>query len=159
MRGPIHDETISVDQFLAHPPQQVWRALTTPDQLARWWLEVTENERLDHSFGDWTLTWRLVPERTGTRLFLDHSGFDPARPDHAFAYDHMGPDGETRSFPGSQGSSTRTRRPATRSPKHARTRRLAVLVLPSEQSTRMADWTAQHHHPDAQPHPYLHRTT
>ncbi|MEV6900573.1 SRPBCC domain-containing protein [Amycolatopsis sp. NPDC051372] len=25
----------------------------------------------------WTVTWRLVPEGTGTRLFLSHEGFDP----------------------------------------------------------------------------------
>jgi uncharacterized protein YndB with AHSA1/START domain len=110
--------TISVDLFLPHPPDRVWRALTTPDELARWWvpgdisttvgdrfllempgwgniacevLEVAEHERLVYSFGDWILTWRLSPEGTGTRLFLDHSGFDPDRPDHAFAYDAMGP--------------------------------------------------------------------
>jgi uncharacterized protein YndB with AHSA1/START domain len=26
---------------------------------------------------DTTVTWRLVPEGAGTRLFLEHSGFDP----------------------------------------------------------------------------------
>jgi len=25
----------------------------------------------------WTVTWRLVPEAAGTRLFLSHEGFDP----------------------------------------------------------------------------------
>lgn len=29
---------------------------------------------------DTTITWRLVPEGTGTRLFLEHAGFDPASP-------------------------------------------------------------------------------
>ncbi|MBM0229124.1 SRPBCC domain-containing protein [Micromonospora sp. ATA51] len=28
--------TIAVDQFLAHPPAKVWRALTDSDLLARW---------------------------------------------------------------------------------------------------------------------------
>jgi uncharacterized protein YndB with AHSA1/START domain len=28
--------TVRVDQFLAHPPATVWRALTSPDLLARW---------------------------------------------------------------------------------------------------------------------------
>lgn len=28
--------TIHVDQFLAHPPRKVWRALTEPELLARW---------------------------------------------------------------------------------------------------------------------------
>lgn len=27
---------VHVDQFLAHPPRAVWRALTEPDLLARW---------------------------------------------------------------------------------------------------------------------------
>lgn len=111
-------DTISVDQFLPHPPARVWRALTTPDELARWWAagdiapvvghtflldmggwgqvscevrEAVAPERLVFTFGDWTLTWRLVPEGTGTRLLLDHSGFDPDRPEDRFALDRMGP--------------------------------------------------------------------
>lgn len=30
--------TISVDQFIAAPPAKVWRALTEPERLARWWV-------------------------------------------------------------------------------------------------------------------------
>lgn len=111
-------ETIVVDQFIARPPSRVWAALTTPDELARWWahgdiaptvghrflmdmgswgnvpcevLEAVDGERLVYSFGDWTLTWRLVAEGTGTRLFLEHSGFDLSNPEHRFAFDNMGP--------------------------------------------------------------------
>ncbi|MDF5754518.1 SRPBCC domain-containing protein [Spongiactinospora sp. TRM90649] len=29
---------------------------------------------------DWTITWTLFPEGTGTRLFLEHAGFDPDNP-------------------------------------------------------------------------------
>lgn len=110
--------TISVDQFFSHAPARVWRALTTPAELERWWvpgdisaevghtfllempgwgniactvLEAAEPKHLTYTFGDWTLSWRLVAEGTGTRLFLEHSGFNPDRPDHAFAFDHMGP--------------------------------------------------------------------
>lgn len=42
-----------------------------------------EQERLlkiswgDSNDTDWTVTWRLEPEGRGTRLFLDHEGFDP----------------------------------------------------------------------------------
>jgi uncharacterized protein YndB with AHSA1/START domain len=97
--------TLSLDQFVAAPAEQVWRTLTEPDLLARWWvagdiaavvghrfqlhmpqpwgavgcevLEVVPPERLVYRFTqDWTLTWRLIPEGTGTRLFLDQSGFD-----------------------------------------------------------------------------------
>jgi uncharacterized protein YndB with AHSA1/START domain len=106
---------IRLDQFIAHPPAKVWRALTEPDLLARWLMpndfkpevghrftfttepkksvgfdgivhcEVLEiePERLlriswsDRKQSDWTVTWRLEPEGRGTRLFLDHEGFDP----------------------------------------------------------------------------------
>jgi uncharacterized protein YndB with AHSA1/START domain len=111
-------ETITVDQFIRRPPARVWRALTTPEALAAWWvpgdvapvvghryvlampgwgnvacevLEVVEPERFVHTFADWTLTWTLVAEGDGTRLLLEHAGFDLARPDHRFAFDHMGP--------------------------------------------------------------------
>jgi uncharacterized protein YndB with AHSA1/START domain len=34
-----------------------------------------------NAFGaDWTITWTLHPEGTGTRLFLQHEGFDPDNP-------------------------------------------------------------------------------
>ena len=111
-------DTITVDQFIPRPPPRVWQALTTPEQLAGWWvpgdiapvvghrfllempgwgnvpcevLEAVEPERLVYSFADWTLTWRLVAEGAGTRLFLDHAGFDLDKPDHRFAFDNRGP--------------------------------------------------------------------
>jgi uncharacterized protein YndB with AHSA1/START domain len=110
--------SITVDQFLAHEPSRVWQALTDPALVARWWadgdiaptvgheflldmggwgkmpckvLEVEPDEKLVYTFGEWTLTWRLVPEGAGTRLFLEHDGFDPDRPDHNFAFENMGP--------------------------------------------------------------------
>jgi uncharacterized protein YndB with AHSA1/START domain len=109
---------IQVDEFLSHPPDRVWRALTDPARLARWLMPndfapvvghrftfrtepvpgtgfdgVVQCEVLDvqperllriswaSSNGlDTTVTWRLEPEGAGTRLFLDHEGFDPDRP-------------------------------------------------------------------------------
>lgn len=77
-------ETITVDKFIPRPPELVWLALTTPEQLAKWWvpgdiapvvghrfllempgwgnvpceiLEVVDRERLVYTFADWTLTW------------------------------------------------------------------------------------------------------
>jgi uncharacterized protein YndB with AHSA1/START domain len=121
MTGSVH-----VDQFIARTPERVWEALTTPDQLAAWWapgdiaptvgheflmdmagwgnvpckvLEATPPERLTFTFGDWTLVWRLVPEGSGTRLFLEQSGFDPGRPDHRFAFENMGPGWRDRVLP------------------------------------------------------------
>jgi uncharacterized protein YndB with AHSA1/START domain len=111
--------TIEVDQFLAHPPERVWRALVEPELQARWmsmgpdfraevghrfaipmgeWgttqaevLEVVVAERLVISWVndplDTTVTWRLVAEGTGTRLFLTHAGFTA---DQAMAVEGMG---------------------------------------------------------------------
>jgi uncharacterized protein YndB with AHSA1/START domain len=110
--------TITVDQFVAAPPARVWRGLTDPDQLARWWapgdiaatvghrfhlqmpgwgaiscevLEVDEPELFVYTFGDWTLTWRLVAEGRGTRLLLEHSGFDLDDKRARAAFERMGP--------------------------------------------------------------------
>lgn len=110
-------ETIHVDQFIAAPPAEVWDAITTPEGLAAWWapgdiapavgheflvempgwgnvpcrvLEVDRGRRIVYTFADWTLTWRLEPEGNGTRLFLEHAGFDLDKPEHRFAFDNMG---------------------------------------------------------------------
>jgi len=113
--------TIDCDEFIPHPPETVWRALTEPELLARWWapgdvraevghtfsldmgpwgrqscrvLEVQEGRLLRYSFGegvlDSTVTWRLAPEGSGTRLFLTHDGFDLDSPVGRQAYDGMG---------------------------------------------------------------------
>ncbi|MBV6755301.1 SRPBCC family protein [Rhodococcus opacus] len=110
---------ISVDQFIAAPPAKVWRALTEPDLLARWWaagdvaatvghrfhldmpgwgavpcevVEVEPERRFVYTFTEnWTLVWRLVPEGAGTRLFLDHSGFDLDDKRGRDAFERMGP--------------------------------------------------------------------
>lgn len=54
---------------------------------------VEERRLLSYTFGegdvDWTITWRLAPEGTGTRLFLAHSGFDLDDPRHAKAFTNM----------------------------------------------------------------------
>jgi uncharacterized protein YndB with AHSA1/START domain len=102
--------TIELDQFIARPPAAVWRALTEPDLLARWWatgdikpivghrftldmgswgrqpcevLAVEPERLLRYTFAegtlDTTITWRLVPEGAGTRLFLEHAGFTDER--------------------------------------------------------------------------------
>ena len=113
--------TIDCDEFIPHPPETVWRALTEPELLARWWapgdvraevghtfsldmgpwgrqscrvLEVQEGRLLRYSFGegvlDSTVTWRLAPEGSGTRLFLTHDGFDLDSPVGRQAYDGIG---------------------------------------------------------------------
>lgn len=112
-------ETITVDQFVAASPARVWRTLTDPDLHARWWapgdvaavvghrfqlqmpgygaipcevVEVVPEEKFVYTFNEtWTLTWRLVPEGDGTRLLLEHSGFDFDNPRDRGAFERMGP--------------------------------------------------------------------
>ncbi|MEV7233802.1 SRPBCC domain-containing protein [Streptomyces sp. NPDC051020] len=112
---------IHADQFIAHPPAAVWRALTDPELHARWWaagdvrpvvghrftldmgswgqqacevLAVEPERLLRYSFApgslDTTVTWRLHPEGTGTRLFLEHAGFDVDSPLGKAAFQGMG---------------------------------------------------------------------
>ena len=119
---------IECDEFLAHPPAAVWKALTDPDLMQRWWVRgdiqpvvgheftldmggwgvqacrvtAVEPERLlQYSFAesvlDSVITWRLVPEGTGTRLFLEHRDFDLDSPLGRQAYEGMG-----RGWPGVQ---------------------------------------------------------
>jgi uncharacterized protein YndB with AHSA1/START domain len=112
--------TIECDEFLAHPPSVVWRAITDPELQARWWapgdirpvvghrftitlypfgelpsevLAVEPERMIRYSLGggsfDTTLTWRLVPEGNGTRLFLTQEGFDLDSPLAKDAFDRM----------------------------------------------------------------------
>lgn len=108
---------IELSQYIPHSPAKVWRALTDPALVAKWWAagdvkaiighrftldmgkwgqqacEVTavEPERLlRYSFAlDTTITWRLQPEGTGTRLLLEHSGFDLDSPLAKAAFEGM----------------------------------------------------------------------
>ncbi len=111
--------TIRVDQYVAAPPAKVWRLLTEPELMRRWWaegdvaavvghqftldmpgygrqpckvLEVDPPRRFVYTFtADWTLTWRLVPEGIGTRVLLEHSGFDLNDKRMSDAFDRMDP--------------------------------------------------------------------
>ncbi|GAA2628803.1 SRPBCC domain-containing protein [Actinomadura fulvescens] len=49
---------ISVDQFLAHPPAKVWRALTEPELLARWLMPGDFRLRVGHRY---TMRTKPVP--------------------------------------------------------------------------------------------------
>jgi uncharacterized protein YndB with AHSA1/START domain len=110
--------TIRVDQFVAAPPETVWRLLTEPDLMRLWWaegqvaavvghqfsldmpgygkqsckvLEVDPPHRFAYTFTPaWKLTWRLEEEGTGTRVFLEHSGFDLNDTRMADAFERMG---------------------------------------------------------------------
>lgn len=109
--------TIRVDQFVAAPPANVWRLLTEPNLVRLWWaegqvaavvghqftldmpgygkqpckvLEVDEPHRFVYTFTPaWKLTWRLEAEGSGTRVFLEHSGFDLDDKRMAQAFEQM----------------------------------------------------------------------
>jgi uncharacterized protein YndB with AHSA1/START domain len=111
--------TIHVDQFVAAPPAKVWRLLTEPELIRVWWaegevaavvghqftldmpgygkqlckvLEVDPPHRFVYTFTSaWTLSWSLEEEGTGTRVFLEHSGFDLGDKRMADAFTRMGP--------------------------------------------------------------------
>jgi uncharacterized protein YndB with AHSA1/START domain len=54
--------------------------------------KVEPHERFVYTFnGNWTLTWRLVTEGAGTRLLLEHSGFDLDDKRGRDAFLRMGP--------------------------------------------------------------------
>ncbi|MCB9780780.1 MAG: SRPBCC domain-containing protein [Alphaproteobacteria bacterium] len=110
--------TIRVERLFPHPPATVWRALTEPELLARWWapgditpvvghrftldmrgfgpqpcevLEVVPAERFVYRFGPgWTLTWTLHAQDGGTLLRLAHGDFDLSDPRARFAFENMG---------------------------------------------------------------------
>ncbi|GIH19746.1 SRPBCC family protein [Rugosimonospora africana] len=119
--------TVRVDEFLAHPPARVWRALTDPVLLAKWFMPNDFRPVVGHEFAfltqarpnaefdgvvhcrvlkveperllrfswrggrlDTTVTWTLVAEGRGTRLFLEHDGFDGDDPIQQHARGIMG---------------------------------------------------------------------
>ncbi len=111
-------EAIRVERFYPHSRSKVWRALTEPKLLARWWaagniaptvghdftldmgnwgmvpckvLEVEPEKKLLFSFNKWTISWRLEEEDNGTRLYLEQHGLDPTNPQDRNAIENMGP--------------------------------------------------------------------
>jgi uncharacterized protein YndB with AHSA1/START domain len=74
--------------FHAHPvPAAGFEGGPVPCEV----LEVVPEQRLVIRFGpEWTITWRLEPEGSGTRLFLSHEGFDPDDPRQQRSREIMG---------------------------------------------------------------------
>ena len=55
-------------------------------------LQVDPPHRFVYTFTPaWTLSWRLEPVGAGTRVFLEHSGFDLDDKRMADAFNRMGP--------------------------------------------------------------------
>jgi uncharacterized protein YndB with AHSA1/START domain len=47
---------VRVDEYLAHPPEKVWRALTEPDLIARWLMPCDFRLEVGHCY-----TMRATP--------------------------------------------------------------------------------------------------
>lgn len=100
-------ETVVVEREFAHPPEMLWRALTTPHLMAEWLMEsafapvvgtrfqfradwgtvdcvvrvVEPERRLAYTWDAYSLksvvTFTLTPTATGTRLRMEQTGFRP----------------------------------------------------------------------------------
>lgn len=112
---------IQLVQFIEQSPAEVWRALTEPDLVAKWWAKGDVRPVVGHRFtldmGKWgqqpcrviavepqrliaytfaegsldtTVTWRIEAEGSGTRLSLEHKGFDLDSPMGRTALEGMG---------------------------------------------------------------------
>ena len=96
---------IRLERRLNQPPSAVWKALTTPELLEKWWvpgaIRAEVGHRFDLDMGKWgvqpcevtaveverklaytfilntTVTWELSPDGDGTLLVMTHDGFDP----------------------------------------------------------------------------------
>lgn len=100
-------ETVVVEREFAHPPEKLWRALTTPHLMAEWLMEsafapivgtrfqfradwgtvdcevrvVEPERRLAYTWDAYSLksvvTFTLTPTAAGTRLRMEQTGFRP----------------------------------------------------------------------------------
>lgn len=112
---------IRLEQFINHAQSKVWVALTTPENLAKWWapgdikpvighhfqlnmgpsfgpqsckvIAVDEQQMFSYSFSEGflntTITWKLMSDKNGTMLTLEHNGFDLDSPQGKAAYAGM----------------------------------------------------------------------
>jgi uncharacterized protein YndB with AHSA1/START domain len=106
---------VRLERRLKHSPSAVWKALTTPSLLAKWWvpgevraevghrfeldmgkwgvqacevLEVVAERRLVYTFILKTkVTWELIPDGDGTLLKMTHEGFDASSPTDMKAFE------------------------------------------------------------------------
>jgi uncharacterized protein YndB with AHSA1/START domain len=97
--------SVVVEREIPHPPEKIWRALTTPHLIAEWLMKNDFEPVVGHRFnlrGDWggvdcqlleieprkrlsyswaanglesVVTWTLAPTGAGTRLRMEQRGF------------------------------------------------------------------------------------
>lgn len=98
-------QSVVVERDIAHPPEKIWRALTTPHLIKEWLMTNDFKPALGHTFtlsGDWgsvdckvlavdpnrslsyswdafglesTVTFTLTATKAGTHLRMEQSGF------------------------------------------------------------------------------------
>lgn len=106
--SPVTNPVIRLERRLKQSPAAVWKALITPELLAKWWAPGEIRAEVGHRFtldmGKWgqqpcevkivepekklaytfilntTVTWELIPDGNGTLLVMTHEGFDPDSP-------------------------------------------------------------------------------
>jgi uncharacterized protein YndB with AHSA1/START domain len=109
---------LEFEKFIPHSPARVWRSLTVPELMKKWWVDSDIDPTIGHKFtldmGAWgkqqcevlavekermisysfsnfsRITWLLTPEGNGTKLSLIHDGFDLDSPLGKQAYEGMG---------------------------------------------------------------------
>jgi uncharacterized protein YndB with AHSA1/START domain len=108
---------IRCERRLKQSPAAVWKALTTPELVAKWWapadIRAEVGHRFDIDMGKWgvqpsevvevevekrlayrfvldtLVTWELFSEDGGTRLVMTHTGLDLDSPMARQAYEGM----------------------------------------------------------------------
>jgi uncharacterized protein YndB with AHSA1/START domain len=108
---------IRCERRLKQSPAAVWKALTTPELMAKWWAPADIRAEVGHRFsidmGKWgvepsevvevevekrlvfrfvldtTVAWDLTPEGEGTLLTMTHTGLDLDSPIARQAYEGM----------------------------------------------------------------------
>jgi uncharacterized protein YndB with AHSA1/START domain len=71
--------SIECDEFIARPPAAVWRALTEPDLMGRWWVRGDIKPVVGHRFtldmGPWGIQWcevlQVEPEKLLSYSFAE----------------------------------------------------------------------------------------
>jgi uncharacterized protein YndB with AHSA1/START domain len=82
-------DMINKDIFIDAPAETVYRVLTEPEQISRWFADAAELDPVAGGAGTLTFEARATTERTVVKLTVE-----AAEPPHRFAFRWDNPDGE-----------------------------------------------------------------
>lgn len=113
----VETARVSVELHLPGSREMAWRAVTEPDLVASWWTEADIAPLVGHTFHlgprdrepipcevtvarpleclafrmapGWTVTWTLAEDGDGTRLSLEHAGFELGRGEDRDVFAHL----------------------------------------------------------------------